>query len=51
MDLCYNKQMEGLLETMPTCLDGLTKCDGFGESKVKKYGEQILSILATSRCN
>lgn len=44
-----NKQMEGLIEAMPTCLDAITKCDGFGESKVKKYGEQILSIFAASR--
>lgn len=38
-------QMMDLIEKMPDSLDSLLKVDGFGEVKVKKYGENILRIL------
>ncbi|MPN30455.1 hypothetical protein SDC9_177926 [bioreactor metagenome] len=40
-----DKQMMDLIEKMPHSLESLLKVDGFGEVKVKKYGESILEIL------
>lgn len=40
-----NKQLDTLMERMPTTTEELIKCDGFGAAKVEKYGEQILRIL------
>lgn len=40
-----NKQMDIILEKMPKTKEDLLSCDGFGPSKVDKYGEQIIKIL------
>lgn len=40
-----NKQMEDILEKMPLSNEELLKCQGFGEVKVEKYGEEILRIV------
>jgi Superfamily II DNA helicase len=40
-----DKQMMDLIEKMPDSMESLLKVDGFGEVKVKKYGENILGIL------
>lgn len=40
-----NNQLNVLLEMIPTIPDELLKCNGFGASKVEKYGEPILTIL------
>jgi len=40
-----NKQMEDILEKMPSSDEELLKCQGFGKMKVEKYGEEILRIV------
>ena len=40
-----NNQLDALLESMPSTLEEIMQCKGFGPVKVEKYGEQILKIL------
>jgi len=40
-----NNNLDALLERMPTTMEELLKCEGFGTVKVEKYGKQILGIL------
>ena len=44
--LFTNKQLEELVEIRPETLEKLMGISGFGESKVNKYGQDILSIIA-----
>lgn len=40
-----DRTLRELCTTMPTTLDEMLSVHGIGESKIKKYGEQFLSIL------
>ena len=40
-----NKQLDFLLERMPSSPEELIQCQGFGPVKVDKYGEDILRII------
>jgi len=40
-----NKQLDFLLERMPSSKKELMQCKGFGKVKVEKYGEDILRIM------
>lgn len=40
-----DKQMEELITTNPKTIDDLMKVSGFGETKCKKYGTDILKII------
>lgn len=40
-----NKQLEALVEKMPTTKDGLLAVEGFGETKANKYGLDIVRIM------
>lgn len=41
-----NKEMEKLIEKHPKTKDELIQISGFGEVKVKKYGDKIIEILS-----
>ncbi|MFJ1627689.1 HRDC domain-containing protein [Marinilactibacillus psychrotolerans] len=40
-----NKQLEALVEKMPTTKDDLLAVEGFGETKANKYGLDIVRIM------
>lgn len=42
-----NRDVEGLVRTLPETLAGLRKIPGFGKAKVEKYGEALLEMLRT----
>ncbi len=42
----YDKHLEDLIRQKPKTAHELKKCSGFGDVKVKKYGEHILKIIA-----
>lgn len=46
--ICNNKQLAQVLQRRPATLAALSECDGFGDAKVKKYGEDILRLLAAA---
>ena len=44
-----NKQLEGIAAAMPEDERGLLACNGIGPTKLERYGEDILAVLATVR--
>ena len=44
--ICTNEQLADVVKKHPKNITELRKIEGFGESKVKKYGNQILLNLA-----
>lgn len=40
-----NDEMEAIIRVNPKTKEELMKCKGFGEAKIQKYGESIISIL------
>lgn len=46
--ICNNRQLAELVKARPTTLAGLGEVEGIGEAKLKKYGKEILALLAGS---
>jgi ATP-dependent DNA helicase UvrD/PcrA len=44
-----NRQLEGIAATMPAGERELLACDGIGPTKLERYGEDILAVLASVR--
>jgi superfamily II DNA helicase RecQ len=44
--VCNNRQLAAVVAKRPATLPDLGHIDGFGDAKLKKYGQEILSILA-----
>jgi DNA helicase-2/ATP-dependent DNA helicase PcrA len=44
-----NKQLEGIAAAMPEGERELLACNGIGPTKLERYGEDILAVLATVR--
>ena len=44
-----NKQLEGIAAAMPVDERALLACNGIGPTKLERYGEDILAVLATVR--
>jgi len=44
--ICNNRQLTEVVSKRPKTLAELGHIDGFGDAKLKKYGPQILSIIA-----
>ncbi|MEO5369199.1 MAG: HRDC domain-containing protein [Magnetococcus sp. DMHC-1] len=40
-----NKQLADVVRQRPDSMSGLAKIDGFGEGRLKKYGQEILAVL------
>jgi len=49
--ICHNKQLAEIATKRPSSLAGLAQIYGFGDNKVKKYGEDILKIVAVDHTN
>lgn len=43
--VCTNKQLADVVHLRPESMSALAKVDGFGEGRLKKYGQEILAIL------
>ena len=43
--VCYNQWIREMVTMPVTTLEDLAKIKGFGERRVKKYGDQILKIM------
>ncbi|NLM12488.1 MAG: hypothetical protein GX209_01920 [Epulopiscium sp.] len=43
--VCYNQWIREMVTMPVTTLDDLRKIKGFGERRIKKYGDQILKIM------
>ncbi|MBF0151761.1 MAG: HRDC domain-containing protein [Magnetococcales bacterium] len=43
--VCTNKQLADVIRLRPENMTALAKVDGFGEGRLKKYGQEILAIL------
>lgn len=43
--VCTNKQLADIVHFRPDSMTALAKVDGFGEGRLKKYGQEILMIL------
>ncbi|MBF0263277.1 MAG: HRDC domain-containing protein [Magnetococcales bacterium] len=43
--ICTNKQLADIAHHRPTIMTNLARIDGFGEGRLKKYGQDLLSIL------
>lgn len=44
--VCNNRQLADVVNKRPVSLTDLGHIDGFGDAKLKKYGAEILAILA-----
>lgn len=44
--ICTNRQLAAVIAARPQTLASLGRIEGFGEAKLKKYGQEILAILA-----
>jgi DNA helicase-2/ATP-dependent DNA helicase PcrA len=44
-----NRQLEGIAAAMPADERALLACDGIGPTKLERYGEDILAVLASVR--
>ena len=44
--ICTNRQFAEMVKARPRSLAGLANIDGFGKTKLEKYGSKILAILA-----
>ncbi|MBF0423375.1 MAG: HRDC domain-containing protein [Magnetococcales bacterium] len=45
---CTNKQLADVVRLRPGNVTALAKMDGFGEGRLKKYGQEILTVLGKS---
>ncbi|MBF0419467.1 MAG: HRDC domain-containing protein [Magnetococcales bacterium] len=43
--VCTNKQLADVIHLRPENMTTLAKVDGFGEGRLKKYGQEILAVL------
>ena len=43
--VCTNKQLADVVHLRPESMTALGKVDGFGEGRLRKYGQEILAIL------
>ena len=43
--VCTNKQLADVIRARPGSMAALSKIDGFGEGRLKKYGQDILAIM------
>lgn len=43
--ICHNSELINIAFHHPKNVDGLKKIKGFGDKKVEKYGEEIISVL------
>ena len=43
--VCTNKQLADIIRLSPDSMTALAKVDGFGEGRLKKYGQEILAII------
>jgi len=44
--ICNNRQLAEVIRRRPSKLSELAEVDGFGEAKLKKYGADLLAIIA-----
>ena len=44
--ICNNRQLAEVAKTRPPTLAALGRIDGFGEAKLKKYGNDLLALVA-----
>jgi formylglycine-generating enzyme required for sulfatase activity len=44
--ICNNRQLAEVVKTRPPTLAALGRIDGFGEAKLKKYGNDLLALVA-----
>jgi superfamily II DNA helicase RecQ len=44
--ICNNRQLAEVIRRRPTKLAELAEVDGFGDAKLKKYGAELLAIVA-----
>jgi ATP-dependent DNA helicase RecQ len=44
--ICNNRQLAELVKSRPRTLAALGQIEGFGEAKLKKYGKDLLALLA-----
>jgi len=44
--ICNNRQLVEVVRRRPSKLSELAEVDGFGEAKLKKYGTELLAIIA-----
>jgi DNA helicase-2/ATP-dependent DNA helicase PcrA len=42
----HDKHLDGVARRAPTTLDELADCDGIGPTKLDRYGDEILAVLA-----
>ena len=43
--ICNNRLLAQIANAKPDTLEGLGKLPGFGEGKLKRYGQEILELL------
>ncbi len=46
--VCTNKQLAEIAHQRPTSLNALSKIEGLGQNRLKKYGQELLAILHPS---
>ncbi|MEO5327038.1 MAG: HRDC domain-containing protein [Magnetococcus sp. THC-1_WYH] len=46
--VCTNKQLAEIVRLKPENMAALAKVDGFGEGRLKKYGQEILAALGAN---
>lgn len=46
--ICNNRQLAELVKARPHTLAALSRIEGFGEAKLKKYGKDLLAFLVDS---
>jgi ATP-dependent DNA helicase RecQ len=44
--ICNNRQLAEVVKTRPESLTALGTIEGFGEAKLKKYGTELLALIA-----
>jgi ATP-dependent DNA helicase RecQ len=44
--ICNNRQLADMVQRKPATLAALGELDGFGEAKLKKYGPDLLGLIA-----
>jgi ATP-dependent DNA helicase RecQ len=44
--ICNNRQLAEIVKRRPTTLAALAEADGFGDAKLKKYGKELIALIA-----
>lgn len=44
--ICNNRQLAEIVKARPLTLAALGRIEGFGEAKLKKYGPDLLALIA-----